>query len=67
MSCPTSNVTGPDDGVASPRLFVGVPLLHLLNLNRLPGPVHAALAAFFPKRALGYHRSVTISREVKGV
>ena len=29
----TSSVTGPDDGVASPRLFVGVPLLLLLNLN----------------------------------
>ena len=29
----TSSVTGPDDGVASPLPFVGVPLLHLLNLN----------------------------------
>ena len=29
----TSSVTGPDDGVASPRLFGGSPLLHSLNLN----------------------------------
>jgi hypothetical protein len=31
--CLTSSDTGPDDGVASPRLFGGVPLLHLFNLN----------------------------------
>jgi hypothetical protein len=35
---PTSNVTGPDDGVASPRLIVGVPLLHLFNFNRFARP-----------------------------
>jgi hypothetical protein len=29
----TSSVTGPDDGVASPRPFVGVPLLHPFILN----------------------------------
>ena len=29
----TSNGTGPDDGVASPVPFGGVPLHHLLNLN----------------------------------
>jgi hypothetical protein len=29
----TSYVTGPDDGVASPGLFGGYPLRHLLNLN----------------------------------
>ena len=29
----TSSDTGPDGGVASPRLFVGVPLHHLLSLN----------------------------------
>jgi hypothetical protein len=29
----TSSVTGPDDGVASPLPFGGVPLLHLLKLN----------------------------------
>jgi hypothetical protein len=29
----TSSDTGPDDGVASPGLFVGVPLLHSLILN----------------------------------
>ncbi len=34
----TSSVTGPDDGVASPRLFVGVPLLHWLNLNSVARP-----------------------------
>jgi hypothetical protein len=32
ISSPTSSATGPDDGVASPRLFGGDPLLHLLNL-----------------------------------
>jgi hypothetical protein len=34
----TSYVTGPDDGVASPRLLVGVPLHHSLNLNRVARP-----------------------------
>jgi hypothetical protein len=34
----TSSVTGPDDGVASPLVFVGVPLLHLLNFNRPARP-----------------------------
>ena len=29
----TSNGTGPDDGVASPMPFAGVPLLHLLSLK----------------------------------
>jgi hypothetical protein len=29
----TSYVTGPDDGVASPLPFGGVPLLRWLNLN----------------------------------
>ncbi len=29
----TSSVTGPDDGVATPMSFVGVPMHHLLNLN----------------------------------
>jgi len=34
MTCDlTSSDTGPDDGVASPMPFVGVPLLHSLNLN----------------------------------
>ena len=31
----TSNGSGPDHGVASPMLFVGNPLPHLLNLNRV--------------------------------
>ena len=31
--CLTSSGTGPDDGVASPGLFVGVPLLRSLNLD----------------------------------
>jgi hypothetical protein len=31
----TSSDTGPDDGVASPMPFEGVPLLHSLNLNPL--------------------------------
>jgi hypothetical protein len=30
---PTSSVTGPDDGVASPMPFGGFPMLHLLNSN----------------------------------
>ena len=34
----TSSVTGPDDGVASPRLLVGVPLRHSFNLNRAARP-----------------------------
>jgi hypothetical protein len=34
----TSYVTGPDDGVASPMPFVGVPLHHLLNLNSVARP-----------------------------
>jgi hypothetical protein len=29
----TSSVTGPADGVASPKPFGGFPLRHLLNLN----------------------------------
>jgi hypothetical protein len=29
----TSSDSGPDDGVASPLPFAGIPLLHLLNLN----------------------------------
>ena len=39
----TSSVTGPDDGVASPRPFGGYLLHHLLSLNAVAGPVHAAL------------------------
>ena len=31
----TSSATGPDDGVASPVPFVGVPMLHMSNLNLL--------------------------------
>ena len=31
----TSKDSGPDHGVASPMLFVGNPLPHLLNLNRV--------------------------------
>jgi hypothetical protein len=31
----TSNDSGPDDGIASPMLFGGYPLLHSLNLNRV--------------------------------
>jgi hypothetical protein len=31
--CLTSNGSGPDHGVASPMLFGGYPLHHLLNLN----------------------------------
>jgi hypothetical protein len=34
----TSSVTGPDDGVAAPRLFGGYPLLHLLSLNVVARP-----------------------------
>ena len=34
----TSNVTGPDDGVASPMPFGGYPLLHSLNLNSVARP-----------------------------
>jgi hypothetical protein len=34
----TSSVTGPDDGVASPMPFVGVSLLHSLNLNSVARP-----------------------------
>jgi hypothetical protein len=45
----TSSVTGPDCGVASPRLFVGVPLLHWLGLNSVARP-----GARGVRRAEGY-------------
>jgi len=34
----TSSVTGPDDGVASPLPFVGFPLPHFRNFDRLARP-----------------------------